>query len=677
MEVMAATIYWRSDESNDSEIKSVNVPGVFPRPSNKLNSKAIFAEAKPWLQSKNLNVKSRKGTRELRPTEKAPSKIQNTLKDRSTIDLQVKDSKTMEENRSLSASLKDLRNEDKRKITNLIKELAKAGEERKIAVGALHKERSTFEEKQKELKLQQEKIISERDELREKLQEYQFLVNQFSKQLEKEKEVARDEQLSKEKEIGVLEVSKVSEPEMHHPEIQEQSQPIRRKDMSGAVNGDSNTPCLQNITQDLKTYYHVPHSHSKSHQETVIQCYRIDKGGPDQNSSEFHGQVDQKINDSPKISQVSNINQLSDRKESSRKKESGINYQQSMDGLNCDAREDSLLSISASLQNALLEQQNKLLEQQTQIQEQIEQLKIMQKSSNIELLKALKPIDDLVSVSHKTDEQTAAVADEGIEFRNPDIEQQKCEENQKLRSDPGDVRSNRISPSGHGEQNTDISRQFLKKTPSPVPLRHKDYSLYDKKNSNYHFQETERPHVHSASRKNHKDSITFGQSLEIYGEQSSNIKSFENERRNQFFEPEALRGPRSTSHHSWQSQNGSSSKSVRLVAGSQWEEDNQYPIKSSMKKSKSLLTPERRQRGKNWDWEEERKQSSLLDVLDVIDDEMLDEEQPYQSSFLGPERHAVKQHFSKFRDVCFSEIGDSEHEIEIDDSKVLSDIFYL
>ncbi len=61
--------------------------------------------------------------------------------------------------------MKDLRPEDKKRIANLIRELAKVGEEKEVIVQQLNVERQTYEEKVQRLQNQMMTIIKEREHI--------------------------------------------------------------------------------------------------------------------------------------------------------------------------------------------------------------------------------------------------------------------------------------------------------------------------------------------------------------------------------------------------------------------------------------------------------------------------------------------------------------------------------
>lgn len=81
------------------------------------------------------------------------------------------------------ASLKDLRPEDKQRVANLIKELAKVGEEKDKVVKEWHGEREQYEKQLIVMVEQQERILNERKEIEEKLFQCQTLLTDYQTQL--------------------------------------------------------------------------------------------------------------------------------------------------------------------------------------------------------------------------------------------------------------------------------------------------------------------------------------------------------------------------------------------------------------------------------------------------------------------------------------------------------------
>ncbi|XP_035296131.1 protein hinderin isoform X4 [Cricetulus griseus] len=87
-----------------------------------------------------------------------------------------------------SASLKDLCLEDKRRIANLIKELARVSEEKEVTEERLKTEQESFEKKIRQLEEQNELIIKEREALQLQYRECQELLSLYQKYLSEQQE---------------------------------------------------------------------------------------------------------------------------------------------------------------------------------------------------------------------------------------------------------------------------------------------------------------------------------------------------------------------------------------------------------------------------------------------------------------------------------------------------------
>ncbi|XP_064645781.1 uncharacterized protein LOC135499071 [Lineus longissimus] len=92
-------------------------------------------------------------------------------------------------NHSRKASLSDLCVEDKKRVANLITELAKLGEEKESAVETLRGERNQFEEKIGSLVQQKESILKERTEIEAQLEECQQLLIKYQDRIQKHQEL--------------------------------------------------------------------------------------------------------------------------------------------------------------------------------------------------------------------------------------------------------------------------------------------------------------------------------------------------------------------------------------------------------------------------------------------------------------------------------------------------------
>ncbi|XP_051499155.1 protein hinderin [Apus apus] len=87
-----------------------------------------------------------------------------------------------------TASLKDLCPEDKRRIANLIKELARVSEEKEVTEERLKAEQESFEKKIRQLEEQNELIIKEREALQHQYRECQELLSLYQKYLAEQQE---------------------------------------------------------------------------------------------------------------------------------------------------------------------------------------------------------------------------------------------------------------------------------------------------------------------------------------------------------------------------------------------------------------------------------------------------------------------------------------------------------
>lgn len=100
----------------------------------------------------------------------------------------VKEQQGTNEGGMKSASLKDLCPEDKRRIANLIKELARVSEEKEVTEERLKAEHESFEKKIRQLEEQNELIIKEREALQQQYRECQELLSLYQKYLAEQQE---------------------------------------------------------------------------------------------------------------------------------------------------------------------------------------------------------------------------------------------------------------------------------------------------------------------------------------------------------------------------------------------------------------------------------------------------------------------------------------------------------
>lgn len=91
------------------------------------------------------------------------------------------------------ASLKNLNVQDKKRVANLIKELAKTGEERELALERLQEERVSFEEQLSAVQEEQATLKQERETLTQRLEKSENLLKKYESQL-KDVKTEKEEQ---------------------------------------------------------------------------------------------------------------------------------------------------------------------------------------------------------------------------------------------------------------------------------------------------------------------------------------------------------------------------------------------------------------------------------------------------------------------------------------------------
>ncbi|XP_034956499.2 protein hinderin isoform X2 [Zootoca vivipara] len=124
-----------------------------------------------------------------------------------------------------SASLKDLCPEDKRRIANLIKELARVSEEKEVTEERLKAEQESFEKKIRQLEEQNELIIKEREALQQQYRECQELLSLYQKYLSEQQEKLTYS-------LSELEAAKQKEQQMsNHRSL---CQPLSSSEMDGS-----------------------------------------------------------------------------------------------------------------------------------------------------------------------------------------------------------------------------------------------------------------------------------------------------------------------------------------------------------------------------------------------------------------------------------------------------------
>ena len=374
------TVYWRKDDPDEFQVKDVNIPGVFPQPSLKINSSSVTTSVKPWLRPRRSGLVSQPTSSKCKHSTAAQNQGLSIDNDNQMISLQAKRKSVIGEKSQvtpkskISASLKDLSIEDKKRVTNLIKELAKAGEERKLAVNALHEERTIFQGKEESLKRQQEKLISERDELREKILEYQLLINQYGKQIQHDREGLEAE-------------------ERHAVYQKNQNTLVNQREVPGNEPGNLKPPLsMREVDEKIQTYYSIATSKDcRSCREIPVREKAECK---EERSEIFVSSEARDRNTHKKAGDNSTISSDLATELDQSEKESYTETNEKSD-IHHISMTQSNEKDESKVQRTLLEQQNKLLEQQKMIQEQLENLQMLQQKYAQEFSQIVTYSEDL------------------------------------------------------------------------------------------------------------------------------------------------------------------------------------------------------------------------------------------------------------------------------------------
>ncbi|XP_078530856.1 protein hinderin [Lissotriton helveticus] len=163
---VSAALYWSRDFS-DEEQPMVFVPGVSREGNLRPGSKFIS-----------------------RPTEEVNRKMPTSSTHRDLLRSGgEREQQAVHKSEGVrSASLKDLCLEDKRRIANLIKELARVSEEKEVTEERLKAEQESFEKKIRQMEEQNDLIIQEREALQQQYRECQELLGLYQKYLTEQQE---------------------------------------------------------------------------------------------------------------------------------------------------------------------------------------------------------------------------------------------------------------------------------------------------------------------------------------------------------------------------------------------------------------------------------------------------------------------------------------------------------
>ncbi|XP_072920320.1 protein hinderin isoform X3 [Hemitrygon akajei] len=180
---LVSEAFWSKDPS-DEEQSVVVVPGSHHHSSAQENN-GLLMEGNVRSET---NVKCCK-IQEVRakPTQNTDFIFVNPMKTR-PVKLSMSNEVIKEKQGSKTASLKDLCPEDKRRIANLIKELARVSEEKEETKERLKAEQESFEKKIKELEDQNNLIVTEREALQQQYKKCQELLTVYQNYLSEQKE---------------------------------------------------------------------------------------------------------------------------------------------------------------------------------------------------------------------------------------------------------------------------------------------------------------------------------------------------------------------------------------------------------------------------------------------------------------------------------------------------------
>ncbi|XP_058271214.1 protein hinderin isoform X2 [Hemibagrus wyckioides] len=191
-ETDAPGIYWINDKD---EQPLVFVPGLSQTMGMKsvsLSSHERKTKGKPALDNKGRTGKKLSRVTDL-PVAKSSLQKVSEFSSKSKTPPEVSEMSQVQDishrlQVKSKASLKDLCPEDKRRITNLIEELAKISEEKEESVQRLKDEQETFEKKIQQLEQQNHLIVQERESLQQQYKECQELLGLYQQYLSQQQE---------------------------------------------------------------------------------------------------------------------------------------------------------------------------------------------------------------------------------------------------------------------------------------------------------------------------------------------------------------------------------------------------------------------------------------------------------------------------------------------------------
>ena len=195
-------MYWQDVPPEEEQIKNVLPVGTYCEPSNIINSTHVHIQGKPWLQNAKLKKKENKdcNTQQTKQTsskhkvnnrnDKSEERNRKNEKENGCI-TSDKNKEKIDDNpnnyiKPAKCSLAELRKEDKQRVADLVREMAKFSEEKEKAVQELSNIKTNFTVKLKSLEVEKQKMIKEKDTLKEKLLRYELILKEIKEKQKNE-----------------------------------------------------------------------------------------------------------------------------------------------------------------------------------------------------------------------------------------------------------------------------------------------------------------------------------------------------------------------------------------------------------------------------------------------------------------------------------------------------------
>ena len=187
MNKIPVNVYWKELPPEENQVKNILPQEVSNPPGVVLNSAQVQAYAKPWLVNAKQNAEEYKKLQIKNTADQPKLKQDVNVKRKSPnkdICSKVDSNKSWNVFNKNSATLKDLCKEDRQKVANLIKELARFGEQKEEAMKQLQSVTADYEIKLDLIEQEKNNALLNQDILKEKLVECQAVIDSLKKQVE-------------------------------------------------------------------------------------------------------------------------------------------------------------------------------------------------------------------------------------------------------------------------------------------------------------------------------------------------------------------------------------------------------------------------------------------------------------------------------------------------------------